>query len=57
MAAEGESHRMVPAVVTLRPDNFLTIGLIVLISYTIAVFVTQLAMRVTARGASAAPIA
>jgi hypothetical protein len=52
MAEETESHRMVPAVVTLRPDNFLTIGLIVLVAYTVAVFATQLAMRV--RGAPAA---
>ncbi len=45
-------ERMTPAVVTLRPDNFLTIGLIVLISYTVAVLGTQLFRR--ARPAAAA---
>jgi hypothetical protein len=50
MADENEHHGMVPAVVTLRPDNFLTIGLIVLISYTLAVLATQVGMRVKARG-------
>jgi hypothetical protein len=36
---------MQPAVVTLRPDNFLTVGLVVLIAYTLAVLAYQLAMR------------
>jgi hypothetical protein len=45
-------ERMTPAVVTLRPDNFLTIGLIVLIAYTVAVLGTQLFMR-SGKGASA----
>jgi hypothetical protein len=44
-------ERLTPAVVTLRPDNFLTIGLIVLIAYTVAVLATQLVMR--ARGTTA----
>jgi hypothetical protein len=47
----ADENHMSPAVVTLRPDNFLTIGLIVLISYTLAVLGTQLFMR--ARPASA----
>jgi hypothetical protein len=54
MTEDSEPHGMVPAVVTLRPDNFLTIGLIVLISYTLAVLVTQLGMRVTGRSGTAA---
>jgi hypothetical protein len=31
--------------VTLRPDNFLTVGLIILIAYTAAVLLVQLGMR------------
>lgn len=36
---------MEPAVVTFRPDNFLTVGLIVLIVFTAAVLAAQVAMR------------
>lgn len=36
---------MQPAVLTFRPDNFLTVGLIVLIGYTIAVLIAQGLMR------------
>ena len=36
---------MEPAVVTFKPDNFLTIGLIVAIVYLGAVLIAQLAMR------------
>jgi hypothetical protein len=32
---------MQPAVITFRPDNFLTVGLIVLIVYTAAVLAVQ----------------
>jgi hypothetical protein len=46
MAEDSDHHeRLTPAVVTLRPDNFLTIGLIVLIAYTATVIAAQLAMR------------
>jgi hypothetical protein len=36
---------MQPAVITFRPDNFLTVGFIVLIAYTAAVFLAQVGMR------------
>lgn len=36
---------MEPAVVTFKPDNFLTVGLIVAIVYLGAVLIAQLAMR------------
>lgn len=36
---------MEPAVITFRPDNFLTVGLIVVIGYTVAVLVAQGLMR------------
>jgi hypothetical protein len=36
---------MQPAVVTFRPDNFLTVGLIGAVLYVAAVLVTQLLMR------------
>jgi hypothetical protein len=47
-----EPERLSPAVVTLRPDNFLTVGLIVLIFYTVVVIGAQLAMRWQARPAA-----
>lgn len=37
---------MEPAVITFRPDNFLTVGLIVLIMFVAAVAVVQIGMRV-----------
>lgn len=36
---------MQPAVITFRPDNFLTIGLMGAIAYAAAVLLWQLAMR------------
>lgn len=36
---------MQPAVITFRPDNFLTVGLIGGVVYVAAVLATQLAMR------------
>jgi len=48
---------MEPAVITFRPDNFLTIGLIGAIAYAAAVLLWQLAMRAGIVGAIAAPAA
>jgi len=36
---------MEPAVITFRPDNFLTVGLIGAVVYVAAVLAVQLAMR------------
>lgn len=48
---------MEPAVITFRPDNFLTIGLIGAIGYAAAVLLWQLAMRAGIVGTIAAPAA
>lgn len=48
---------MEPAVVTFRPDNFLTIGLIGAVVYLAAVLLAQLAMRAGLISAQARPAA
>jgi|HubBroStandDraft_5_1064220.scaffolds.fasta_scaffold3257800_1 hypothetical protein len=36
---------MQPAVITFRPDNLFTVGLLGVVAYLLALFVVQLAMR------------
>jgi hypothetical protein len=46
---------MQPAVITFRPDNFLTVGLMGAVLYVAAVLLTQILMRAGVISASASP--
>lgn len=50
---------MQPGVITFRPDNLLTVGLLGAIAYVAAVLLVQLAMRagLLSSGPAAAPVA
>ncbi len=46
---------MQPALITFRPDNLLTVGLLGAVAYVSAVLLVQLAMRVGLISAAAPP--